>query len=101
MIKAVLLVPTRDNNGKAFKPKDWAALEDRLLQFGGVTRGPEVRGVWIDRGKTYYDKSRVYESFLSSWADFPRWLEIVRWAREHFRQEAMAIEVAGIPDIIR
>lgn len=37
---------------------------------------------------------------LASWTQLPQWLEVVRWARTKFRQEAIYVEVAGIPEII-
>jgi hypothetical protein len=59
-----------------------------------------VVGAWESAGRRYRDRSRRYTLALGSWLDLPAWLDIVIWARERFRQEAIYIEVAGIPEII-
>lgn len=102
MIKTMFLVPLKDNDGVPFSGDDWGMLEERLLtMFGGYTDGGVVRGAWTSQeGRVYRDESRCFLVALESWAQFPYWLDIVRWAREHFRQEAIYVEVAGIPSII-
>lgn len=102
MIKTLVLVPIRDNDGQPFSPADWDLLERKLLErFGGFTGGGLAEGAWSDEtGKVYRDVSRRYEVALSSWNQLPDWLAIVHWIRVHFRQIAVYIEVAGIPEII-
>lgn len=102
MIKTLVLVPIRDNDGQAFSPADWDLLERKLLErFGGFTGGGMAEGAWSDEtGKVYRDISRRYEVALSSWNQLPDWLDVVRWIRVHFRQIAVYVEVAGIPEII-
>jgi len=100
VIKTLLLVPVKDNQGHPFQRKDWRDLEERLLQFGGYTRGADVEGAWKTPVKVYRDRSRQYITSLNSWTRLHEWLSILFWARERFRQETMYIEVAGIPEII-
>lgn len=102
MIKTLVLVPIRDNDGQPFSPADWDLLERKLLErFGGFTGGGMAEGAWSDdAGKVYRDVSRRYEVALSSWNQLPDWLDVVRWIRVHFRQIAVYVEVAGIPEII-
>lgn len=102
MIKALVLVPIQDNDGRAFGRKDWDALEQRFVQaFGGFTGGQTVSGAWADNGVIYRDKSLRYEIALESWRNVTEFLQIVDWIKVHFRQIAIYIEIAGIPDIIR
>ncbi len=100
MVKTMFLVPIRDNEGRPFPRSHWRELEQQLLQFGGFSRTTGVAGTWTDGGRIYRDTSRQYVVSLQSWTQIPAWLEIVRWARERFRQEAIYIEVAGVPEII-
>ena len=100
MIKALVLVPVRDNDGEPFPRRTWLELEQRLTAFGGFSRRNGVVGVWESEERLYNDISREYSTALAFWTQFPEWLSIVRWACEAFRQEAMYIEVAGLPEII-
>lgn len=101
MIKTLVLVPIQDNDGQTFGPVDWDLLEQKLLErFGGFSGGGMVQGAWSDGGKVYRDTSRRYEIALDSWNQIPDWLAIVHWTRNHFRQIALYVEVAGIPEII-
>lgn len=99
MIKTLLLVPVTDNNGAPFGEPEWLALESRLVLFGGFSLRTGVEGAWEAGGRIYRDRSREYSVALLSWWLLPAWLEIVDWARDHFRQVALYIEVAGIPEI--
>lgn len=100
MIKTMFLVPLTDNAGLPFEDDAWTELERRLLRFGGFSAGGVVDGAWESGGKVYRDRSRTYIVSLESWAQLPEWLAMIRWVREAFRQEAIYIEVAGIPEII-
>jgi hypothetical protein len=100
MIKAIMLVPVRDNEGKPFRRSIWQQLELRLLQFGGFTRTTGVYGIWESEGRIYQDRSRRYEVALASWTQVAAWLEAVHWVQQAFRQEAIYIEIARIPEII-
>lgn len=56
--------------------------------------------MWQSGERTYRDTSAQYVVSLTSWTQLPEWLLIVRWARTRFRQEAIYVKVAGIPEII-
>ncbi|MCX6023129.1 MAG: hypothetical protein NTZ05_15655 [Chloroflexi bacterium] len=100
-IEAQFLLPLRDNDGKPYSREDWDDLDERLAEFGGFTVIPEVSGWWRDDGEIYRDVSNIYVVDLTSWADMSQWLETVRWAQVRFRQIAIRIRVAGIPEILR
>ena len=90
MIKTVLLVPSRDNQGRLFPRDRWIELEEQLVTaFGGLSRESGIRGVWRDRGRVYRDVSRRYVVSLDSWLQLPAWLDMVRWALRTFEQEAL------------
>lgn len=100
VIRTLLLLPIRDNSGRLFPRRLWESLEARLLRFGGFTQSSGVWGVWRDGDRTFRDESRKYVVALSSWTQFPAWLEIAQWARHAFSQEALYVEVAGVPEIL-
>lgn len=101
MIKTLLLVPIRDNDGRPFPYSAWRDLENRLRSFGGFSRQPLVHGQWADdTGRIYRDRSRRYVVSLSSVRAIPAWLAMVEWAQSRFSQEAMYIELAGQPEIV-
>lgn len=101
MIKTLIVVPIRDNRGKLFPRSAWDELEQRLLvAFGGYAEAPAVSGRWRVGDRVYADQSRQYVVSLTSWRQMPVWLDIVRWLRERFAQEAIYVEVAGLPEIL-
>ena len=95
-----MLIPIRDNAGREFPRSAERELRRRLLGFGGFTRMPGVLGEWRSGNATYRDRHRQYVVALAHWTDLPRWLEVVHWAGERLSQEAIYIEVAGVPDIV-
>ena len=102
MIKTSLHVPHTDNDGQAFLAEDWRELEIRLIdQFGGFSCDLHVAGAWRSAtGVLYWDVSRRYIIALDSWARIPTFLDTVTWVIERFRQEAIYVDIAGIPEII-
>ena len=100
MIKTEFLVPVRDNEGHPFPRSCWRELEERLLPFGGFFRQSDVTGAWQSDGPVYRDKSRRYVVALASWTEVPAWLALIQWVRERLRQEAIYIEIAGVPEVI-
>ncbi|ADU50188.1 hypothetical protein Tmar_0063 [Thermaerobacter marianensis DSM 12885] len=100
MVKATILVPVKDNDGRPFEWEAWQELQQRLLQFGGYTDGGLVAGAWESEGRVYQDENRQFIIALSSWRDVPRFLDLAEWVRVRFRQEAVYIEIAGIPEIL-
>ena len=101
MIKTVLLVPRSYNEGAFFPEALWEDLEARLAAFGGLSTRDGVRGVWLDAGMVYRDESNEYTVDLAPWRDLPARLAVAEWARVAFRQIAVRIEVAGIPEVLR
>lgn len=101
MIRTGILVPVADNQGKQFSAADWRALQGRLLDtFGPYSRHAEVTGKWRNpHSVTYTDVSRQYIVYLESFRQIAAWLEVVDWAREYFREEAIAVEVNTCPEI--
>ena len=101
MIKTLFLVPIRDSRGRLFRRSTWDELERRLLDaFGGYTELPSVSGAWRAGDRVYQDQSRQYVVSLTSWRQLPAWLELIGWVRERFSQEAIYVEVAGVPEIL-
>jgi hypothetical protein len=101
MIKTLFLVPERDNEGKRFGRARWEHLEHRVMQVSaGFSYRAEVHGTWQSDGRVYRDVSREFTVSLQSWQQFPSWLALVEWIREQFQQEALYIEVAGLPEIL-
>lgn len=101
MIKAVVLIPSRDNSGRSFPESLWQDLRERFVErFGGVSRGRRIESAWRQSGRTYRDVSWEYVVALESWRQLSAWLEVVEWARTAFAQEALYIEVNGAPEVI-
>ena len=100
VIKTKFLIPVRDNEGRAFEAEAWAELERRLLRFGGASAADRVSGTWENDGGARRETSRQYEVAIESWTDLPDWLDLIRWTRRRFQQQALYVEVAGIPEII-
>lgn len=100
MVKTEFLIPKQDNEGHEYPDSYWSELEEQLLQFGGFTWTDGQVGAWRSRGKVYAGVSRRYDVDLPSWTLLAAWLEIVRWVARRFNQEAMYIEVAGVPEIL-
>ncbi len=99
MIEAVVLIPTADNEGRRFGAGRWLLVEERLrTEFGGWTRQADVQGEWVHAGKVYADRSRQYVVVLRSWGQVPAFLEFVEWARIEFRQLALLVKIAGLPE---
>jgi hypothetical protein len=101
MIKTMFLVPVADNEGRPIDRDVWAELRKRCLAFGGFTRTEGLSGQWVsESGKVFADNMVRFEIALQSWSQLSAWMDMVRWARVAFRQEALYIEVLGVPEII-
>ncbi len=96
----MVLIPARDNDGRDFPRHVWRDLEQQFRGFGGFTRAAHVEGEWENTGRVYRDVSRQYIVVLSSWEQLSAWLAVVRQAQVTFGQQAMYIEVAGVPEIL-
>jgi hypothetical protein len=75
-------------------------LEERLLTFGGFSFRDGIRGAWEHESRIHRDESRQFEVALASWRQVPDWLELVFWVRQSFRQVALYVVVAGIPEVL-
>ncbi|MBI4497605.1 MAG: hypothetical protein HY689_06900 [Chloroflexi bacterium] len=95
MLMTLMVVPTRDHAQRPFSPQDFRALEERLRTFGGFQVIHGVYGEWATpEGRVYPDESRIYRTELPV-QRLPEWLAVVAWARRHFRQEEMWVEIHG------
>lgn len=104
MIKTVVLLPIdvtwSTETARAERDKVGLML---VKLFGGFTYEGTVEGSWRPPGEgntTVSDTSHRYTVTLSSWMDLRMWLDFVQQMRYRLRQEAIYIEVAGIPEII-
>ncbi|MFN0144423.1 MAG: hypothetical protein ACKVP6_13425 [Mycobacterium sp.] len=101
MIKTLFLVPERDNEDRPYDRGLWRELERRLLDHTvGLTSRADVRGIWRSGDREYRDVSREFSVALESWRQLPALLDLLDWLRVQFRQEAIYLEVAGIPEIL-
>src|SRR5262249_3402436 len=99
--KTIFLVPVRDNAGRRFTRPVWQSLDRQLAAaFGGFSIRFGVVGTWQADERTYRDTSREYTVSLATWRQLAAWLAIVAWACERVGQEAMYVEVAGIPEVL-
>lgn len=101
LVKTLLLVPEQDNRGRRFPRALWRELEDRLLALGGFSLREGIVGAWHADGRVYRDVSGEYTVSLRTWRALPSWSVLVEWALEAFNQEALYIEVAGLPEILQ
>lgn len=101
LVRTTFLVPVKDNDGQEFPVTLWEELEQQLVtRFGGFSMQPGVVGAWGSDGTVYRDVSNRYEVALASWTQLPQWLDLVYWVRHSFRQVAVYIEVAGVPEVL-
>lgn len=90
-------VPTVDNETrKAHPSKLWAALENTLVaRFGGLTRGPNVKGSWLDpSGKLISEPSRTYEVDVPE-TRLPEIKLILQGACAAFGQMCLRVKIEG------
>lgn len=102
MFYARLFVPVADDAGARFAKADWLELEGRLLtRLGGFHIEGERRGAWrSDSGREDHEVSRVYAIALDSVRQISDFIAIADWARQHFREEAIFVEIDGRPEIL-
>lgn len=104
MVRTRLLVPMFDNEGHYFDDEQHKAFEALVLtQFGGFTRTGACYGVWKDEktGEVFRDECVCYEVAVPSILDVSRLRAIAVHAANHYRQEAMYVEVAGIAEVFK
>lgn len=102
MIETYILVPQKDNNGNPFPVSKLQKLRNTLIdEFGGVSiEEGSIAGYWKGGERIYKDTNDKYMIALGSLTEIPKLLEIVRWVRKEFQQEAVYVNIAGIAEII-
>jgi hypothetical protein len=102
MFEVLMLVPVADNDGDTFPEVAFDLFEEVLIaRFGGFTRYPgSAVGGWVDSGRVYRDATRVYAVVVRSVMDGGHIGEVVRFAKAHFRQEAIFVRYLGVVEIL-
>lgn len=102
MIKTMFLLPEQDNSGVDWEDDKLSALETVLLDaFGGYTVDGLVHGAWRSPyGKEMRDSCIRYVVALDSIAKLSAWVDLIHDVLVDFDQQAIYVEVAGIPEII-
>ena len=102
MIKTIIHVPHSDNDGQVFSLESWRELERQVVdRFGGYSCDDQVQGAWrSSEGVVFWDVSRRYTIAVGSWTAIPAFLDFVSWVRVTFRQEAIYVEIAGVPEVL-
>ncbi len=102
MIEIKIFIPLQDNDSKTFTASHHARFERTCVELvSGLTRyNDKLQGIWNDAGKQYHDNLRVYGIALDSITDGHKIGEVVRLAKEHYRQEAIFIKYLGLAEII-
>lgn len=98
-----MLVPVADNDGRLFRPHVWAELEIRCMAVsGGYNVQLGIQGVWVDTDRyTYRDTVNAYTIALISIRQLSAWVALVEWVLVILRQEALYVEINGVPEIVR
>jgi len=103
MIETYFLLPQQDNDGNPFPRAKFQALRERIIsEFGGLTvEEDHSTGYWKgDDGRLYADRNAKYIIAVESLTQIPAVLDLVRWVRKEFQQEAIYLNIAGIAEII-
>lgn len=103
MVEVTLLIPLADNGGQTFTPAHVGVFESKLLDaFGGFTRLPGHQvGAWLDGETEYRDTLFAYVVAIDGLVKRgERLREVVDFAREHFRQEAIFLRYLGVAEIL-
>ncbi|SMO92783.1 hypothetical protein [Melghirimyces algeriensis] len=102
MIETYILIPQADNDGNPFSVSKLKNLRNIIIEeFGGVSvEEGTISGYWKGGEKTYKDTNDKYMIALNSLTEIPKFLEIARWVRKEFQQEAVYVNIAGIAEII-
>lgn len=102
MFEVQVFIPVADNNGVAFGDDDYAALEAEIMsRFGGLSLNPGTAvGSWVDNGKRYDDRHRIYSVVVRSLTQGHLIGEVVEIAKRRFRQEAIFFRYLGQAEIL-
>lgn len=100
LIETFIMVPKHDNDGKAFPPSKYDNLNREIIeQFGGLTI-EHATGFWSDGKKVYQDRNYKYIIGIQSLKQVAEILELARYIRKEFKQEAVYVNVSGIAEIV-
>ena len=61
MEKITVVIPKKDNDGKAFPVKTIDSIEESFLQLANGFSRSDIIGKWIDNGQVYTDTSFRYD----------------------------------------
>lgn len=104
LIETYILIPTHYNNGKPIEEAKIERIElEYLEKFGGVTIEYNAsKGLWKDpsNGKIYPDHHHKFITAIGGWHQVPDLLKIAEDIKKELHQEAIYINIAGIPDFI-
>lgn len=93
-----ILLPLRDNDGRAFDASAYARVRTELAaRFGGITtftRAP-AEGVWKEAGRTSRDDLVVFE-IMAPTLDRPWWEGYRGELERHFRQEVIVVRAIRV-----
>jgi hypothetical protein len=98
-----MLIPVADNGGVTFTAEHHRAFEVAILnRFGGFSIYPtETVGSWRDDdGRVYVDRTRVYSIAIGSIAAGAKIASLARFAKRHYRQEAIFIRYLGQAEVL-
>ncbi len=101
MVEITIYIPTADNEGQAFDTAHHLAFDAFILKrFGGLTKDTrEVEGLWESQGRIYKDRNLVYQVSIGSILDGGQLREVLSFAKQHYRQEAIFFRYLGITEI--
>jgi len=107
-IETYILVPkyyNEDENGnrKLVERSKFKKLQQLYIEnFGGLTIEEKTStGFWVnEQGKVVQDETYKYIVAIQSWTDVPKLIEIAKFVKEEWKQDAVYINIAGIPDFI-
>lgn len=100
LIETFIMVPKQNNDGKAFPPSKYDNLNREIIeQFGGLTI-EHATGFWSDGEKVYQDRNYKYIIGIQSLKQVAEILELARYIRKEFKQEAVYVNVSGIAEIV-
>lgn len=102
MFEVLILIPVTDNDGDEFVDAAFELFAEVVMaRFGDFTLHPgHAAGGWVDAGRIYRDRTRLYGIVVRSIGQGALVIEIVEFAKRHFRQEAIFIRYLGVVEIL-
>jgi hypothetical protein len=104
MVEVQILIPTEDNDKVTFETAHHVAWEKRLTKLfpkGWSLVPGTVAGVWSQDGREYRDTLRVYVIGVPGLiANGEAILKAARFAKRHYRQEAIYVRYLNVSETI-